>query len=60
MLGSVPIELNNSDGKSECRDTKTGWIKLNVHVDFMVDTRGSIGDALDGFERLGLCSSDDV
>lgn len=41
MLGSIPIELNNSDGKSECRDTKTEWVELNVHDDFMVDTWGT-------------------
>jgi hypothetical protein len=38
MLGSVPVELNNRDGKREGRDTKTERIELDVHDVSMGDS----------------------
>jgi hypothetical protein len=46
MLGSVPIELGNSDCKSECCDNKTVWIKLNIHDVVWWTLEESLGDAL--------------
>jgi hypothetical protein len=42
MLGSVPVKLNNCDGKREGRDTKTERIELDVHDDFVERVSGKV------------------